>query len=126
MIHFLFFAVVGFLTVGFAGCVTVPGLKYYFTYCVNGVDCDTELFTLGGAPAPQAIMAAPSYGAPAPQPIFAAPPAPAPQPIMAAPAPAYGAPTPAPLQIAPLTAPPAARGQCPGMIFDSFSQFVLT
>jgi hypothetical protein len=101
------------------------GLHVYYTYSVNGVDCDTEIF---GAPAPQPILATP-YATPAPAPIMAAPsysapvaplrvqpiqvqsysaPAPAPQPIMAAPS--YSAP-PQPIMAAPTYSAPAPAPQ---------------
>jgi len=87
----------------------LQGMKYYFSYSANGVDCDTEQFAFGGASStPAALMAPPSssYGAPAPAPA---------QPIMAAPTP-YGAPV-APQALAasrgptnlPVTAIPANR-----------------
>jgi hypothetical protein len=100
------------------------GLKFYFTYCVAGVDCDTSVFTLGGAPTAPIMQAPIQQYAPAPAPIVQAPVqqyAPAPAPIVAPLAPSY-APAPAPIMAPPapsynqLTAPLAGPRQCPGSL----------
>ncbi len=97
-------------SLGCFGVCVVQGLRYWFSYCTGPVDCDTEIFTFGGA-MQQPLMQQPIMQ----QPIIAQP--------LQAPQSGYGQAQaqPQPLFQQPVVAPlsPASRApgaQCPGTV----------